>query len=110
MTPTRGCTGGVGNYTADLSVLKSLAPKGPKALDGAQRSRPTEQQRIAACLPTCPSGCLLACLPACLPACPPGWLVGWLAGLLANRLTVSLIALADAHSITQLCRYVHACA
>jgi hypothetical protein len=49
-------------------VLKSLAPKGPKALDGARRSRPTEQQRIA------------ACWPVCLPACLSAWLAGWLAG------------------------------
>jgi hypothetical protein len=35
MTPTRGCTGGTGNYTDNLLVLSTLAPKGSRALNGA---------------------------------------------------------------------------
>lgn len=42
-TPTRGCTGGAGNYTADIAVLRWLAPKGPHALDGTCTAVPRVQ-------------------------------------------------------------------
>ena len=45
MTATRGCTGGTGNYTGDLSLLKSLAPKGPKALDGTCTKEPVVSRK-----------------------------------------------------------------
>jgi hypothetical protein len=44
----QGCTGGTGNYTGDLDLLKSLAPKGPKALDGTCTKVPVVSRKQSA--------------------------------------------------------------